>query len=131
MEKKRILLVDDEQALCKLTKLNLERTGEFQVTTAYSGEEALGMAKGQDFDLVITDYRMPGMDGKELLEALKALRPNRPVVLFSIYHDDCKTITADLEAKADGLISKPIDHEKLVQTIQEALAGSRSRKGRG
>ncbi len=124
MQKKRILLVDDEQALCRLTKLNLERTGEFEVATAYSGEEALERVQGADFDLVITDFRMPGMNGKELLDVLKVMNPQRPVVLFSIYHDDSSTITPDLEEKADGLISKPIDHEKLVQTIHQALERS-------
>ncbi len=121
MTKKRILIIDDEKDLCRVMKLNLERTGEYEITTAYSGETGLEKAKETEFDLVITDYKMPGIDGKAVLDALKELRPHSPVVLFSIYHDDGSTITASIKSKADGLISKPIEHEELYRTIREAL----------
>ncbi len=122
MGKKRLLLIDDEINLCKLMKLNLERTGEFEVTVAHSGMEGIEKAKAERFDLVITDFRMPGLDGKVVLDAVKAMTPHTPVVLFSIYHDDAGTITPELERKADGLINKPIDHEQLHKVIKDALA---------
>ena len=118
---KQILLIDDEPAICRFTKLNLERTGEYVVTIASSGEEGLEKAGTTQFDLIITDYRMPGLDGRAVLEKLKATRPDCPVVLFSIYHDDNSRISREIERKADGLISKPIDHEQLYRTIREAL----------
>lgn len=122
MARKKILLIDDEPSICKFTKLNLERDGAFEVTTACSGKEGLEKALTEPFDLVITDFRMPEMDGKAVLDALKAARPECPVVLFSIYHDDASAMTVDIRNKADGIISKPIDNAALLRTISEALS---------
>lgn len=121
MDKVKILFVDDERDLCHLMKLTLEQNPRYEVTTAASGEEALQKARAAHFDLVITDFRMPGMDGAELLRALKALRPQAPVVICSVYHDDPKTIPPDVHREADGIISKPLDHDALEKTIQEVL----------
>jgi len=124
MDKKKILIIDDEKNLCMLLKLNLENIGEYVVTTAYSGEEGLMKAKETDFDLVITDYKMPGINGREVLNALKQMKPNSPVVLCSVYHDDSSTITALDIAKADGVITKPFDSKKLHNTIREILVNN-------
>ena len=123
MSKKKILIIDDEKDLCNITKLNLERTGKYDVTTAYSGEDGLRKATAETFDLVITDFKMPGMDGQQVLEALKAMRPRAPVVLFSVYHDDPGTVTISVQTKADGLIHQPIDHEQLCRVIHDVLGG--------
>lgn len=122
MTKQRILLIDDEAGLCKVMKLNLEQTGRYEVVTACSGEEGLQKAKETPFDLVITDFIMPGLDGRAVLKALKTSRPDGPVVLFSAYHDDPGTITADVRHEADGIIVKPLNHEQLLKTIEQALA---------
>jgi len=131
MSKKKILVIDDEKNLCFLLKSNLENTGEYDVTTAYSGEEGLKKAKEMDFDLVITDFKMPGLNGREVLNALKDMKPNSPVVLCSVYHDDPSTVTALDIAKADGVITKPFEHEQLHNTIKKVLAdNSKLRKSR-
>ena len=122
MTKKRLLLIDDERDLCLVMKLNLERTGAYDVTVAYSGPEGLERARVDEFDLVITDFNMPGMDGGTVLRSLKAMRPQAPVVLCSVYHDDVTAITAEVQREADGLINKPIDHAQLLRTIERALA---------
>jgi DNA-binding response OmpR family regulator len=124
MDKKKILVIDDEKNLCILLKSNLENTGEYAVTTAYSGEEGLRKAKETDFDLVITDFKMPGLNGRDVLNALKDMRPNSPVVLCSVYHDDPSTVTALDIAKADGIITKPFEHKKLYNTIKEILSNN-------
>ena len=121
MAKKRILIIDDEEDICEMMKLNLESTGEFAVDTAMTGEKGVEMAKGADYDLVITDYYMPGMDGGEVLDAVKEMRPGTPVLLFSIYHDDISTLSASVKNRADGLLSKPIQHEELYAIIKKAL----------
>ncbi len=125
MAKIRILFIDDEVHLCRMIKLNLERSGAYEVTTAFSGEEGLEKAKAEPFDLVITDFRMPGINGKEVLEALKAFNPKLPVILSSVYHDDPTVITQAIDHEADGLISKPIDHAQLEAVIQDVLSRSR------
>lgn len=122
MAKVRLLLIDDEVNLCRMMKLNLERTGEFDVTTAFSGEEGVGKASNEAFDVVITDFRMPGMNGDKVVQAIKAVKPELPVLLSSVYHDDPNTITPSADRRADGLISKPIDHAQLLQVIKDVLA---------
>jgi CheY-like chemotaxis protein len=121
MEKKKILLIDDEKDICTLTKLNLEASGPYEVTLAYSGEEGLEKFEKENFDLVITDYKMPGMDGKEVLDRIKASHSKSPVVIFSIYHDDDSRVTQEIKSTADGIISKPIRVEQLHQVIQSTL----------
>jgi two-component system, OmpR family, alkaline phosphatase synthesis response regulator PhoP len=128
--KKKILIIDDEENLCFLLKSNLENMGEYIVDVAYSGEEGLKKAKEIKFDLVITDYRMPGLNGREVLNALKEMRPNSPVVLCSVYHDDPSTVTVLDIAKADGLITKPFDNKQLHNTIKEILAKSSGTKAK-
>ena len=121
MSKSKILLIDDEPALCTIMKLNLERTGEYEVETASSGEEGLKMVEQKKYDLVITDFKMPGIDGGIVVEAIKAMKPDAPVVIFSIYHDDDMTISQNTRSKADAIISKPIDHDQLHKAIKDAL----------
>lgn len=122
MIKKKILVIDDEKDFCALFKRNLESTKEYEVTTAYSGEDGLEKAKEINFDLVITDFKMPGINGKTVMDILKKTKPDLPVVLFSIYHDDPSTIRTSERNKADGLISKTVDSEQLYKTIKDILA---------
>jgi len=119
--KKKILFIDDEVDLCKLVKVNLESLGEYEVTTVSSGEEGIKKAKELDFDLVITDFKMPGMDGEAVLDALKAMKPHLPVVFFSIYHDDISTIDTSVRNRVNGIVSKPIDHKHLYEVIKDIL----------
>ena len=125
MRQKKILLIDDEVDLCTLVKMNLENSGEYEVTLAHSGQAGLVKVKSTEFDLVITDFKMPGMDGKEVLDILKARNPNLPVIIFSMFFDDASTITREIKKKADGLISKPIDDKQLIDTIKHVLAKSK------
>lgn len=120
-KKKKILIIDDEKNICMLMKLNLESTGEFEIETAYSGEDGIEKARQTDFDLVITDYRMPGMDGEAVLDTLKAMKPQSPVILFSIYYDDQSEVIYSIRSKADGVISKPATHEQIYKAINDAL----------
>jgi CheY-like chemotaxis protein len=122
MSKIRILVIDDEPQFCKAVKLNLEHSGSYEVATAQSGEDGLCQATTRDFDLIITDLRMPGLDGQAVLRTLKDKRSHIPVVLLSIYHDDDQMIPPDVARLADGVVSKPIDHSELEQAIHQALA---------
>ena len=119
---KRILLIDDEAALAEIVKLNLELSGDYAVTVSPSGEAGLGEIEGQLFDLVITDFKLPGMNGVELLERLKAEHPELPVVLFSVYYDDPSAVPARVRALADGLVGKPIDHDAMERLVRKLLA---------
>ena len=131
MDKKKLLFVDDEEHLCRIVKLNLERKEEYEVTTASSGQEGLERARETEFDLVITDLRMPGIDGEALLHALKAMRPQCRVVLCSVYYDNAEAITPEIRMKADRIIGKPIDHEQFYRTINEVLTQRADQKDPG
>ena len=122
---KQILIIDDEWKLCAMLKHRLELTGNYAVTVAYSGPEGLEAAKGTRFDVVITDFAMPGMTGEQVIDAMKALAPAVPVLLLSVYHDDQRIITPAILGKADGLIAKPIDSTRLLTTIEDVLARDR------
>jgi two-component system response regulator HydG len=121
MDRKKILIIDDEEDLCLLMKLNLESSGEFEVITAFSGQEAISKIKDIAFDLVITDYNMPDMNGEDVINQAKEMKPSLPILLFSVYHDDSFTLTSRIKNKADGIISKPIDHSQLNKVIHEVL----------
>ena len=122
MPKRKILLIDDEKKFCQMMKQRLEHQGVYDVTIAYSGPEGIACASNTTFDLVITDFKMPEMNGAEVVKALKTMQPALPVLLFSIYYDDQTVITPDILHDADGLISKPINYDALYRTIEEALA---------
>jgi len=79
----RVLSIDDEPALLDLTRLYLERTGEFSVTVAVSPEEALGLLADHQYDAIISDYQMPGMDGIAFLQQLRQSGNTIPFVIFT------------------------------------------------
>lgn len=125
MDKKKILIIDDEEAMCFLVKLNLERSGEYEVFTAASGGDGLIKIKERRFDLVITDLLMPGIGGKEILRAAKAMYPDMPVLLCSAYYDSSgEKGESDTEA-ADGYIKKPFDCEEINNTVRNIIAAKK------
>ncbi|MEE9220420.1 MAG: response regulator, partial [candidate division NC10 bacterium] len=80
----RILIVDDEAGMREFLSIFLEREG-FQVESAQDGQEALEAAEKAPFDLIISDLRMPTMDGVRLLEGLREFQPEVPVILMTAY----------------------------------------------
>lgn len=86
MDRKRILLVDDEEGIQLLYREEFEEDG-YEVIAAYNGEEALGKFSQEPPDLVILDINMPGMNGIEVLRRMKEINPNLPVILSSAYQE--------------------------------------------
>lgn len=79
----RVLYVDDEPALLEITQLYLERSGEFTVTTCAGGREAMTLLEEAAFDLIISDYQMPDMDGITLLKEVRSRFQDLPFILFT------------------------------------------------
>lgn len=109
---KRILLVEDEKPLCLLYEEELEREG-YEVTCAFEADSALELLKKGGFDLIITDIRMPGRDGIELIGSIMGLRHDIPIIINSAYQsykEDFMTWAADAyvvkSSSLDGLKSK-------------------------
>jgi DNA-binding NtrC family response regulator len=115
----RVLVVDDEDVVCKSCRAILKEEG-CEVETAYSGAEALHVMSAQEFDVVITDLRMPGMDGIELLTEIKHRTPSTAVILITGY----STIPTAIEATKCGAfdyIPKPFTPDKLAVAVANAL----------
>jgi DNA-binding NtrC family response regulator len=115
----RILVVDDERSLLLTLAGNLELDG-FDVTTAENGEQALALFRSQPFDLVLSDVRMPGMNGVDLFRQIRALRPECPVVLMTAFA--VEGLVRD--AIAEGVFTvlpKPFDVDKVVVALTRAI----------
>jgi CheY-like chemotaxis protein len=115
---RRILFVDDDFAVAEVTRMVLEHEG-FAVTIAANGEDALVAAETESFDLVITDYMMPIMNGGELVKRLRASPTLRriPVIMASATSSN---EIAEAEA-CDGLLAKPITVDTLLVAIRAIL----------
>ncbi len=120
MPRNKILVVDDERNQREIYTLILGDDG-YQVTTAQSGEHALKLAREQDFDLVLTDYKMTGMDGLTLLNELLRDDPSRLVVMMTA-HGSVESVKEALRSGAYDYLEKPIDREQLLKVVESALS---------
>jgi DNA-binding NtrC family response regulator len=125
--RKRILIVDDETRVLFVLRGALTRLGDgYQVVTASSGRAALATVKQTPFDLVLTDLRMPDMDGIALTEAIRALQPGTVVIWMTAYgHHKVRTEAAQLAVYR--CLDKPIKIGQIRQIVLEAL-GSAEKK---
>jgi CheY-like chemotaxis protein len=117
-----ILCVDDEENPLMLRKLVLENAG-YDVVTASSGVQALGIVSSRRIDLVLSDYVMPGFSGTDLARQLKAGWPSLPVIL----HSGVNEIPGDAGC-ADLFLSKVEGPATLCERIASVLGGARTRK---
>ncbi|AJH14042.1 sigma-54-dependent transcriptional regulator [Myroides profundi] len=121
----KILIVEDEAAIRRvLVKILEEESSEYVVDAAENGEEALQKITGEDYDLVISDIKMPKMDGEELLVAAKKIKPDTVFVMIS-GHGDLETAVNTMRLGAFDYISKPPDLNRLLTTVRNALDTSK------
>ena len=116
----KILIVDDEQPIVRLLSMSLKSDG-YETLKAFSGEEALTVFKEHAPDIVVTDIKMPGMDGLELLKKIKELDPEKEVIIVTGHGDIDSTITA-LQYGASDFINKPVRDEALAIALERAKA---------
>ncbi|MEB0039715.1 MULTISPECIES: sigma-54 dependent transcriptional regulator [unclassified Pseudomonas] len=114
-----VLVVDDEPKLCDLLASALSQ-GEIQVFTAGNGLHALAVLEREEIDLVISDWRMPGMDGPQLLAEIKVRYPDLPVIVMTAY-STVKNAVQSMRNGAFDYISKPFDIDELDITVNKAL----------
>jgi DNA-binding NtrC family response regulator len=119
MARNKVLVVDDEKNQREIYTLILEDDG-YHVTTAQSGEQALRAAREKPFDLVLTDYKMAGMDGLTLLNELLKLDPSIIVVMMTA-HGSVESVKEALRSGAFDYLEKPIDRDQLLKAVQDAL----------
>ena len=118
----RILVVDDEPAVGDAVKMMLKFDGH-EVQTASGSKEALSLLEQGKFDLIITDYSMPGMKGDELAAVIKQRLPHQPIIMISAYAEMLKSSGNPLTG-VDFILSKPFFMADLREAVARVLPGS-------
>ncbi|TGV03018.1 sigma-54-dependent transcriptional regulator [Flavivirga rizhaonensis] len=117
----KILVIEDEAAIRRvLVKILSEENDTYEVEEAEDGLLGIEKIKSDDFDLVLCDIKMPKMDGVEVLEAVKKIKPETPIVMIS-GHGDLDTAVNTMRLGAFDYISKPPDLNRLLNTVRNAL----------
>ncbi|MFY0714828.1 sigma-54-dependent Fis family transcriptional regulator [Seonamhaeicola sp. NFXS20] len=117
----KILVIEDEAAIRRvLVKILSEESDTYQVEEAEDGLVGIEKIKKDDFDLILCDIKMPKMDGVEVLEAVKKIKPEIPIVMIS-GHGDLDTAVNTMRLGAYDYISKPPDLNRLLNTVRNAL----------
>ena len=117
----KILIIEDEVAIRRvLTKIISEENDSYYVEEAGDGLLGIEMIKNNDYDLVLCDIKMPKMDGVEVLEKAKKIKPEIPIVMIS-GHGDLDTAVNTMRLGAFDYISKPPDLNRLLNTVRNAL----------
>jgi DNA-binding NtrC family response regulator len=117
----KILVIEDEAAIRRvLVKILSEENEAYQVDEAEDGLIGIEKIKNDDFDLILCDIKMPKMDGVEVLEAVKKIKPEIPIVMIS-GHGDLDTAVNTMRLGAFDYISKPPDLNRLLNTVRNAL----------
>lgn len=115
-----ILIVDDEPNY-RLILAEIAKEEGYEVLTAESAEKAIPIVRETDLDLVITDMRMPGMDGMEFLKEIKIFDPELPVIMITAFGEVEKAVKA-MQNGAFNYLTKPFNNEELVVSMQKAVA---------
>ncbi len=119
-----ILIVDDELSMREFLKILLEKEG-YAISTAADGTSALALAETKHFDLAISDIRMPGMSGLELLAQLKNRQPDLPVIMITAFASPDDAVTA-MKNDAFDYITKPFNVEEIKNVILAATVKKQS-----
>jgi len=122
--KKKILVVDDEVSLTKMVKLNLERTGKFEVRTENSGRKAEETAMGFKPDLIFLDIMMPDLSGDEIAQRFRENDQLAAIPLIFLTAIVSKDETDAMGSNIGGnkFLAKPVKTEELLEAIAEAIA---------
>ena len=123
MSKKRILFVDDENVVRAFARVALTKAG-VEVSVASDGANALQAIQdlAGDIDLLVTDIRMPNMDGIALAAAVEAIYPEIPILFISGYPFDLETEKQKYPAKTCGFMKKPFLPQPLIEAVRKCLA---------
>lgn len=115
----KILIADDDDSLRRVLEFQLQEAG-FQVVAASNGAEALEMFSGEDFDCVITDWRMPQLSGLEFIQRASAIRSETPIIVITAF-GDVETAVSAMRSGAFDFITKPFDRQAILMTVEKAL----------
>lgn len=114
----KVLLVDDEEEFCNMLSERLENRG-LKVNAVLSGEDAVVRVEDQNFDAIIVDLAMPGIDGLETLRRIKEKRPDLEILMLT-GHGTVKSGIEAMKLGAEDFLEKPVDMKVLLEKISEA-----------
>ncbi|HSG27394.1 MAG TPA: sigma-54 dependent transcriptional regulator [Candidatus Krumholzibacterium sp.] len=120
MAGEKILIVDDEKSMCQYLSIMLKKEG-YSVKTANNGKKAISEVNNSNFDVVITDIRMEGMDGIEVLSAVKEVDPTLPVIIMTAYASQKTAIEALNKGAFHYLIKRAAKNEEIKMVVRNAL----------
>jgi two-component system nitrate/nitrite response regulator NarL len=123
MKKYSILLVDDHRIFLEGMKNLIQEPFEVK-DTASSGKEALELIKASEFDLLITDYEMPGINGLELVKAVRIAQPEIKIIVLSM-HDDPSVVKELLRSGVMGYLLKNNTYKNLTEALHKVIEGKR------
>jgi len=126
VESVKLLIVDDEEEFLESSARALGRRG-FEVNTAVDGATALEIMKQRDFDVVVLDLKMPGMDGEEVFDRIHKDRPSTPVIMLTGHGSVPHAFKTSKKGIAD-YIAKPCDMDELADRIRKAVSMARRHK---
>lgn len=116
----KLLLIDDEEGIRKLLSLSLKSDG-YDVVTAESGQDGLDLFQEEAFSIVLTDIKMPGIDGIQVLREIKKINPNTEVIVIT-GHGDMESAIQSLHMGASDFINKPVNDDVLSIALERAEA---------
>ena len=119
LSQNKILVVDDEQSMCQFLAIMLRREN-YLVTAVTQGSEALEKMREEEFDVVITDIKMPEMDGLEVLSAVKKIDPNIPVIIMTAFASQRSAIEA-VNRGAFQYLEKNAKNDDIKMVVKNAL----------
>jgi CheY-like chemotaxis protein len=113
-----VLVAEDDRVMSDVIRFNLERAG-YGVTVARNGTEAWGLLQSRQFDLLVTDYQMPGMNGEELCRAVRTQFPDMPlpVIFLSARGLELNVTQMKEELGIETLLFKPFSPRELIETV--------------
>ena len=126
MERRRILVVDDEERMVRFIRMNLEHDG-FQVSEAFNGKQAIQKLRDVTPDLILLDVMMPDLDGFEVLETVREIT-NVPVIMLTAKGEEDDRVRG-LELGADDYVTKPFSPRELVSRVKAVLRRTESATG--
>ena len=122
--KERILIIEDEENIARVLQLELEFEG-YEIDVAYTGPDGLIKYREQDWNLILLDLMLPGLNGLDVLRRIRATEADTPVILLTA-KDDVEDKVAGLDLGANDYVTKPFEIEELLARIRAALRFSPS-----
>lgn len=116
----KILIIDDEPDMLKLLSMILREKTAYEVATTNNPVEAVELVKQGGFDLVISDLKMPGLDGMEIIDAVKKVDEDIPVIIITAFAS-VESASEAIQKGGFDFITKPFRKEQILFTIEKAL----------